>query len=141
MTDQILDIPSAAPRIYKDNSIAIATFLGGPLAGAYLIAENFKAFHDPTKAYTTWLYTIIISVVIFGILFLIPAAENVPNLVFPALFALAAHYVVKHFQGDKLTTHINSGGPVHSGWRVLAVTLISLIVTLLIAVGVALLFG
>jgi hypothetical protein len=83
------------------------------------------------------LYTIIVSAIIFAFIFLIPAAEHVPYLVFPGLFALTAHYVVKHFQGDKLTAHLNSGGPVHSGWRVLAVTLIALIVTLAAAVGIA----
>lgn len=47
--EQILDIQTSTQKIYRDKAIWVGTFLGGPLAAGYLIAENFKAFNDPAK--------------------------------------------------------------------------------------------
>ena len=44
-----LNMVVTTERIYRDKELALASFLGGPLAIGYLIAENFKASNSVTK--------------------------------------------------------------------------------------------
>lgn len=133
--EQILDIQSPPQKIYKDRAIWVGTFLGGPLAAGYLIAENFTAFDEREKATRTWIYAIISTIVIFGSLFLIPEIEKIPNQVFPLAYTAIAYYLVQRFQGEKITSHVNAGGPCHSWWRTLSVSIIALAITVIPVMG------
>jgi len=42
--EQKINIQTPTEKIYKDRAIGVGTFLGGPLAAGYLIAENLKSF-------------------------------------------------------------------------------------------------
>jgi hypothetical protein len=46
-------------KLYKENAIVGATFLGGPLVAGYLAAENFKQLEQPAKARTAWIIAIL----------------------------------------------------------------------------------
>jgi hypothetical protein len=37
-------------KLYSDNSILVAVFLAGPVAGGILLYKNFKSLNEPTKA-------------------------------------------------------------------------------------------
>ncbi|MEO9211497.1 MAG: hypothetical protein ABI208_10385, partial [Ginsengibacter sp.] len=104
-------------KIYTVREIWFGTFFGGPLAAGYLIAENFKAFNENDKAKKTWIYAIIVTVIIFGILFLIPENENFPDQIFPFIYTGIAFYITKNFQELNITAHLNSGGLHFSWWR------------------------
>ena len=41
---------TVSQKLYNERAILIATFLGGPLAGGFLLAQNFNAFNEPGKA-------------------------------------------------------------------------------------------
>jgi hypothetical protein len=135
--EQILNITSPAGKIYKDKIIYISTFLGGPLVAGYLIAENFKVFGDSVKVKQTWIYTIIFTVVLFGGLFLIPDIDKVPRQIIPIAYTAVAFYLVQHFQGTKITEHINAGGQVYKWWRTIIISLIGLVITSLSIFGIA----
>lgn len=133
--EQILDIQSPPQKIYKDRAIWVGTFLGGPLAAGYLIAENFTAFDEREKATKTWIYAIISTVLIFGSLFLIPELEKIPNQIFPLVYTAIAYFLVQRFQGEKITSHLNAGGAYHSWWRTLSVSIIALVITVIPVIG------
>lgn len=137
--EQTLDIQTPTEKIYKDIAIWVGTFLGGPLAAGYLIAENFKAFNDTDKAKKTWIYAIIATIVVFGGVFLIPDNVKIPNQIIPLIYTAIAYYLVQHFQGQNISTHINSGGQLHSWWRTIAVGVIGLAITIIPIFGFALL--
>lgn len=129
--EQTIDIEKPTQKIYKDRAIWVGTFLGGPLAAGYLIAENFKAFNETDKAKKTWIYTIIATIIIFGGVFMVPDNVNVPNQIIPLIYTAIAFYLVQHFQGQNITTHINSGGQLFSWWRTIAVSIIGLVITII----------
>lgn len=137
--EQILDIEKPKQRIYKERAIWVGTFLGGPLAAGYLIAENFKAFNETDKARKTWIYAIIATIVIFGGIFLIPDNTKIPNQIIPLIYTVIAYYLVQHFQGQNISSHISSGGGLFSWWRTIAVGIIGLVITIIPLFGFALL--
>ena len=137
--EQFTDIQTPTKKIYKDRAIWTATLFGGPLAGGYLIAENFKVFNEPDKAKKTWIYAIIATVLIFGGIFLIPNPDKIPEQLIPLIYTAIAYYLVKHFQGTQIDSHIKAGGQVYNWWRAFGIGLLGTIVILLPILGIALL--
>lgn len=137
--EQTIDIQTPTEKIYKDRAIWVGTFLGGPLVAGYLISENFKAFNEFDKAKKTWIYAIIATIVVFGGIFLIPDNVKIPNQVIPLIYTAIAYYLVQHFQGQNITSHINSGGQLHSWWRTIGAGIIGLAITIIPIFGFALL--
>jgi hypothetical protein len=137
--EQILDIQNPTRKIYKDRAIWAGTFLGGPLTAGYLIAENFKAFNEPDKAKKTWIFAIIATVVIFGGVFLIPDNVKVPNQLIPLIYTAIAYFLVQHFQGQNISSHINAGGQLFGWWRTIGIGVLGLAITIIPIFGIALL--
>lgn len=129
--EQTIDNHTPIHKIYKDRAVWFGTFLGGPLAGGYIIAENFKAFNQPDKAKKTWIYTIIATIIILGGIISIPDSVKIPNQIIPLIYTGIAYYLVQHFQGANITAHINAGGQLHSWWRTLSVGLVGLAIILI----------
>lgn len=138
--EQLFDTDRPSQKIYTDKAIYVATFLGGPLIAGYLIAENFKAFDEGKQATRTWVYAILASVVIFGIIFMIPDSINIPNYLFPVLYTLVASLVVKRFQGGQIAAHIDAGGETFGWGRTILVSIIGAVLTVVILIGLSLLF-
>jgi hypothetical protein len=126
--DKTINIKTPTEKIYKDKAIYVGTFLGGPLVAGYFIAENFKVFGEHDRARKTWLYTIIATIIIFGGIFSIPDNVKIPNQIIPLIYTGIAYYLVKHFQGQNIEEHVDSGGGLFSWWRTIGVALIGLVV-------------
>lgn len=129
--EQILENQPISGKVYKERAIWVGTFLGGPLVAGYLIAENFKVFHQNDRVKKTWIYSIIATIVIFGVAFAIPDNIKIPNQIIPLIYTLIAYQIVQIYQKAKITTHINSGGQFYSWGRTLLVGLIGLIITII----------
>ncbi len=128
--DQSLAIQSSTEKIYKNNAIRVGTFLGGPLVAGYFIAENFKAFSEPENAKKTWIYTIVATIVIFGIAFSLPSSNRSGEYLFPLIYAWIAYYLVQHYQGTNIDSHTKAGGQFYNWGRVILVAIIGLAITL-----------
>jgi hypothetical protein len=133
------DNPIPIKKIFKSRAIEVATALGGPLVGGYLIAENFKVLNEPEKVRKTWIWTIVATVVIFGGLFLVPEIDKIPNHFIPLINGGIAILVVRQFQRDKIEAFIQAGGKFFSWGRTILISLIGTVVTVILAVGLALL--
>lgn len=136
--EKILDIKVPVNKIYKDRAIWVATFLGGPLAAGYIIAENFKTFNEPEKAKKTWIFSIIATIIVFGGVFLIPENVKIPGQLIPLIYTGIAFYLVQHFQGKQILEHLNFGGHFFGWGRIILVGLIGLAITLLPILGFSL---
>jgi hypothetical protein len=117
-------------KLFKDRAIYIGTFLGGPLVAGYLIAENFKQLGHNGKMKTTWIISIIVTIIMFGVVFLMPNVERVPGYIIPLIYAVVTQYVVKHFQGKDITEHVKNGGQTFSVWRGVWIGVVGLVITL-----------
>ncbi|GEP52775.1 hypothetical protein FNO01nite_34470 [Flavobacterium noncentrifugens] len=134
---ELIEIPKY--KVYKDRAIWVGTFLGGPLVAGYLIAENFKAFGEPEKAKKTWIISIGVTILIFGGLLLIPENAKIPNQIIPIVYTVIAYYCLIHFQGQKINNHIERNGELYGWWRIIAIGIIGVIVTLVTFVSIGLL--
>lgn len=124
-------------KIYSEKAITTGTFLGGPLVAGYLIAENFKAFGDYNKAKNTWIISILSTILIFGLIFLIPENIQIPNVIFPLIYMSIAGYLTKLYQQQKINEHINNRGEQFGWWRTIAISLVGCIITIGPIFGVA----
>jgi hypothetical protein len=118
-------------KIFKDKTFWVGTFLGGPLVAGYLLSENFKTIGQPEKVKPTWIITIITTIIIFGGIFLIPENINIPNQIIPIVYSVIAYGLFKKYQEIESNEHISSGGLIHSWWRVIGISIIGLLITIL----------
>ncbi|MGN6600802.1 MAG: hypothetical protein ACTHK8_00035 [Ginsengibacter sp.] len=135
------DLLPAQPvyKLYSDRAIYIGTFLGGPLVGGYMAAENFKQIGESEKVRSTWLISIAVFIVILAAAFLLPAMKQVPNYLIPIIYAAIARLLVKKYQGESINEHIQSGGLTFTTWRAVWIGLVGTAVFLTVAVIFALL--
>jgi len=125
-------------KLYSSNSIAMATFLGGPLVAGYLIRENYRALQEERKAKQALVWGIIATIVVFGALLLLPEAivDRIPNYIFPAIFAGIVSWIVEAKQGDVLRQHKANQNEFYSGWRSAGLALVSALMIMICVVGV-----
>jgi hypothetical protein len=130
-TIDAIDNPVPNGKLFKDRAFWVGTFLGGPLVAGYLFSENFKVLGESEKVKPTWIITIVATIFIFGGIFLIPDNINIPNQIIPIAYTAIAFGLFKKYQKEKTDIHINKGGLIHSWWKVIGVSVISLLITLL----------
>lgn len=128
--DLLDDVPQK--KLYKDMAVRAGTFIGGPVVAGYLIAENFKILGQEDKVKTTWMVTIISTIVIFGTAFLIRGMDKMPNYIIPFVYTLIASYIVRQYQGDQIRSHIERGGQMYSTWRAILIGIMGLLATVTI---------
>ncbi|MET0637922.1 MAG: hypothetical protein ABWZ25_17960 [Chitinophagaceae bacterium] len=124
-------------EIYRDQSVAIGTFVGGPLVAGYLIADNFKRLGQPGKVAITWVISVAVTLGIFAAGIFIPGIERIPSFVIPLLYTFIAHILTRNYQGPLINDHISRGGPVFSNWRAVGVGLIGLVIVLSVIITIA----
>jgi hypothetical protein len=121
----------AAQAIYKDKAVWVGTFLGGPLVTGYLVAKNYKVFGEKDKIWKTWVVAIAALFLIFAIAFYAPYVDRMPNTFFVLLYTGIAYLVVRIWQGAKIDAHIRAGGKIHSWYRVIAVSIIGALLSVI----------
>lgn len=136
MTEDILQIVPTI-KLYKKRVIVICTFLTGPLVGGYMIAENFKSLGERSKSNITLVVTIVFTLFITLALFLFPAFEKIPNIVFPVFFASITSASVNFLQGSKIDEHIKNGGAFYKNERAFIVSVICLAIFVGMTIGLA----
>ena len=124
-------------KVFKNKAISMGTFLGGPLVAGYFFAENFKAINEPEKVTKTWIITILATIAIFSIAFMIPLDSKFPNQLIPIIYTGIAYILFQNFQEKKVQEKVETGAEYHSWGRVIGVSILSLVITLaIIAIGI-----
>ena len=124
-------------KLYKDKAISIGTFIGGPLVGGYLFAENFKAINQSDKVTRTWIITILTTIVIFGLAFLIPENSRFPRILIPVIYTAIASGLFKKYQEPSVLSQVENSGEYHHWGRTIGVSLLGLVITVaIIFIGV-----
>jgi len=125
---EILDEPVSLGKVFNEKSIWIASFLAGPLVAGFMLSINFKRI-GKTEASTISLifgFVILIGILMFS--FLVPAADNIPNILFSIAYAWGAYIVYQRTQKKEILNHIRSGGEVYSWWIVALIILIGVLI-------------
>lgn len=130
--DILTEVP--VKKLYKEGSISIAAFLAGPLAGGYLMAENFRSLGKPVAARITIIGTIAF-ILLLLLISVFPIADKIPNILFSVLYALTASFITRKFQHSGIQQHLSLGGAMYSGSRVFLIGIICLVLTIAILIG------
>ncbi len=112
-------------KLYTLGQIGVATYLGGPIAGCYLVSENFKHFDNTRLANKIQIIGIVSTFLLFAGILLVPERimDSIPNMVIPLIYtALIAGYAQKS-QGETIKESLAIGYQKYSGWRVAGVSL------------------
>jgi hypothetical protein len=107
--------------LYTTNQIAVATFLASAVAGAWLMAANFRAIGLRARARNAVLIGIGVTIATIVLGFLLP--DRVPNFVLPVAVAFGIRALAERHFATLIAEHIAAGGELRSGWRVAGITL------------------
>src|SRR5688572_20884645 len=123
-----------ASRLYSPKQIAVATFLGSPLAGGWFMATNYRELGQEALATQAVWWGIAGAIVLMVIAFLLP--DNFPNSVLPVACAVGMHSLVESRLGGAIKEHQAAGGPLFSWWRVVGISLLCAAILLAFVFGV-----
>jgi len=123
------------PQYFSVNQILAAAFLGGPIAGLWLLAANFKLFGENENAFRTWLTAWLGSVALIIACLFLP--DNFPSAAIALPITLGIHRYARQAQAKKVEDAAAAGTPKSSNWRVAGICVVSLIAF----VGIAVLIG
>lgn len=117
-------------QFYSTGAIGMATFLGGPLIGGYLIRENYRILQEEKKGKQALLWGIATTILVFGGLLLLPASvlDRLPSYVLPAIFAGVASWIVEVKQGAILRQHKEQNRAFYSNWKAAGLALIAALI-------------
>ncbi len=134
---QVDNVLANQGKVYEERKVYIATFIGGPLVGGYMIANNFKCFGDLKRVRQTWIFTavIVLFLLIGGFLL---AKSKVPRLSIPFVYSFLAYVIAKYYQEKQINRHLDQGGGWYGWGRTILVALIGLAITMLLSFGILL---
>lgn len=114
-------------RLNSIQSINLATFLGSPIAGAYLMKENYNLLHRRLIGNLIFYGSIAITLGLVILLTLLPDAvvDAIPNYAFPIVSMALIYLLSKNQFGKILEAHKVAGGAFKSKWRAVLTSLIS----------------
>jgi hypothetical protein len=123
------------PKLYSANIINIATFLGGPLAGALLVRTNLINLSREKQALNALIVGIVSTVLlIFSLYF--SAMDKVPRYVIPLVYTAVTAFVVEKIMGRLLRSHKEANGPTYSNWRAIGISLGCFFIFLIAALAI-----
>ena len=99
--------PETAGNLFTVMQIAVATFIGAPIAGCLLLAQNYRNLGRASSAWQTLILGFVSTIALFFIAFLLP--ENFPNAALPMAYTIAMRELVKYLQGDAIASQETQG--------------------------------
>jgi len=125
-------------KLYTEQAVAIATFIGGPLGGSYLLSLNYMLLGDEEAGQRTIKWGLAVTVLLLLAFFLMPApvSEAVPDIIYNMAFTGVFYYLTKRLQGGYLAEHRQLRGRFMTRWRAVGVGLVSAVAAVLVAVSI-----
>jgi hypothetical protein len=97
--------------VYSPHQIYVASFVGGPLGGAWFLSRNYRALSNATAATRSLLVGCVAVILILPLTFVLP--EKFPNLVIPIAYSFAFYY----FANTQFAVDSAQGIRFGKGWR------------------------
>jgi hypothetical protein len=125
--EDVATTASSSGPWYSPGQIAVATFLGTPVAGAWLMAQNYKAMRSDLFGQVI-MFGVIATLVVFVLAVVLP--DSTPNVLLPAVYTVIMQVIARAKQGPQFQAHIANGGLKHSNWRVAGIGLFFMVLVL-----------
>jgi hypothetical protein len=130
--------PSSTPQVvnglYSSGQIFLASFLGSPIAAAWIAASNFRKLNQPTLARNLIVWGTISTVVVLVIAFFLP--DRIPHSVFPLAYSIGIRAAAAKAFDSIVKEQKAAGSQMGSWWGVVGIGLLWLFFVLAIAFGV-----
>jgi hypothetical protein len=127
-------IAAMGPLLFDYSAVGLAAFLGSPLAGAVLMAINYRRLRNSQAA--AWI--LFVGAAATGLLIWVSIRTSFFALKFlPLVFLLGMIWLAKVLQGDAVERHVRQGGQLASGWTAAGVGVAGLVLVLLVTWGIA----
>ena len=101
--------------LYSIAGVGLATFIGTPLAGAWLLAHNLQLLGKADRVAMVWGISVFLLVVTLVLAFVLP--EEVPAMPFAIAQLMAMIMFAKSLMEADLKQHAEAGGAFLSNWR------------------------
>jgi hypothetical protein len=111
--------------LYSIAGIGVATFIGTPLAGAWLLAHNLQLLGKADRVALVWGLSVVLLLVTLVLAFVLP--ESVPAMPFAIAQLMAMIMLAKNLVEADLKQHAEAGGAVLSNWRAAGIGLMFII--------------
>ena len=118
--------------LFSPSQATLATAFGGPLAGAVVMAVNYRHLARPRAGAITLFVGVTATATLLVIGSYLPTDASSLLIVLP--YVALAHLTAERLQGNAFRTHRSAGGITYSAWRSVGVGLLSFV-----AIGIALL--
>ncbi len=125
-------------RLYTPWQAFAASFLGGPLAGIYVLRENFLCLDKDREAQATLLCGGALILVVLVALPFLPDNLSGASTGFTVAYSLAARQIVLSRQMSKEAIEQSPYHHFHSSWRVVGISVLSAVIFLVLFTGWAL---
>jgi hypothetical protein len=119
--------------MYSPRQVALATFLGGPLGGGWLMAVNYKRLGEPAKMRRAIVLSVLAMAAVIAIGFVL---GNGAAWVLALLPVFAMREVASALQGAAYLRHVEAGGSRGSSWRAAGLGGVSLVIYLGVIFGI-----
>ncbi len=124
--------PNPTIKLFDSNAVGLATLIGGPVAGSFLMALNYRRLGFMGKATVALLIGAIVTALAILIGWNLPASTKFP-LALALLFA--TKWLAQSLQGPTVKYHVEHGGHLGSRWTAFASGLSCMAILFAIAFG------
>lgn len=114
--------------LYPLFGVALASFLGSPLAGGWVIAANFRRAGDRGRAKWALLWGLLTTVFLVTVAILLPRSMPRSWLVVPGVVCM--YHLARLRQGDIINRHVEAGGATESWLKAIGIGVLGMVVLL-----------
>jgi hypothetical protein len=126
-------------EVFSPQQVYVGAFLGGPIAGVYLIKKNFESMLNQKAATLTLMCGSLAVIALTMLIFVLP--ENIPNMLIPLLYSGLAAGIAWHYQVSKEEAEVNPEYTFISNWSVAKIAVISFVLYAVLLVAFLFAFG
>jgi hypothetical protein len=129
-------VPGEPPPPYKlfsVGAVTLATLIGSPLAGAVLMAINYRRLDRKRTANACVVWGIVGTAALFGLAFILPA--RIPTPIVAVVPIVVMNSIAKFLQGEDLQRHERRRGQRASLWAAAGIGVASLALVLCLLLG------
>jgi len=129
---------SNTTTLYSLHQIFVASFIGTPIASAWLASKNYSGLGRNAEARRILLLGAAATVALAFVSVALPLPS--PNVALPLLYSAGIYFYAQHLLGPTIEEHLDSGGNRGSWWMVIGTSLCWLVVFVASVALVMLLF-
>ena len=124
-------------KLNKVQALAIASFIGAPVASGILMRMNFINLGNKKAGDISLVVSIIVTILLFVGIMLLPehVIDSIPRMAIPIVYTALIALLGEKFFGKKINAHAATGGAFYSYWRSAWVGLVCLVAIFILLIA------